>query len=44
MPERRRLRPELRKRQILEAAVHLFYEVGYEAASLRDLAASYPTS
>ena len=39
MPERRRLRPELRKRQILEAAVHLFYEVGYEAASLRDLAA-----
>ena len=40
MGERRRLHPELRKRQILEAAVHLFFEVGYEGASLRDLASS----
>lgn len=38
MGERRRLHPELRKRQILEEAVHLFFEVGYEGASLRDLA------
>lgn len=38
MSERRRLQPELRRQQILTAAVHLFYEVGYEAASLRDLA------
>lgn len=39
MGERRRLQPDLRKRQILDAAVHLFFEVGFEAASLRDLAA-----
>ncbi len=39
MAERRRLQPELRKRQVLEAAVRLFFEVGYEGASLRDLAA-----
>ncbi|GAB4283110.1 MAG: TetR/AcrR family transcriptional regulator [Deferrisomatales bacterium] len=39
MSERRRLNPELRKRQIVDAAVHLFFEVGYEGASLRDLAA-----
>jgi AcrR family transcriptional regulator len=38
MPERKRLQPELRKQQILYAAVRLFYEVGYEGASLRDLA------
>ncbi len=38
MGERKRLQPELRKRQILEASVRLFYEVGYEGASLRDLA------
>lgn len=39
MTERRRLQPELRRQQILDAAVHLFYEAGFEAASLRDLAA-----
>lgn len=38
MAERRRLHPELRKQQILDEAVHLFHEIGYEAASLRDLA------
>jgi len=40
MTERRRLQPELRRQQILDAAVHLFYKAGFEAASLRDLAAS----
>ncbi len=38
MGPRKRLNPELRKRQIISEAVHLFYEVGYEGASLRDLA------
>jgi TetR/AcrR family transcriptional regulator, cholesterol catabolism regulator len=38
MSERKRLHPDLRKQQILHAAVHLFHEVGFEAASLRDLA------
>ncbi|MBI5442160.1 MAG: TetR/AcrR family transcriptional regulator [Deltaproteobacteria bacterium] len=38
MAERKRLRPDLRKQQILDAAVHLFHQVGFEAASLRDLA------
>lgn len=38
MGARTRLNPELRKRQIIAEAVHLFYEVGYEGASLRDLA------
>ncbi|MBE0617135.1 MAG: TetR family transcriptional regulator [Proteobacteria bacterium] len=38
MGERKRLQPELRKRQILGASIHLFYETGYEGASLRDLA------
>lgn len=36
--ERKRLQPELRKQQILDTAVRLFFEVGYEGASLRDLA------
>lgn len=39
MGERKRLQPELRRRQILEAAVRLFYEAGFEGASLRDLSA-----
>ncbi|MBI5018386.1 MAG: TetR/AcrR family transcriptional regulator [Deltaproteobacteria bacterium] len=38
MSERRRLQPEIRRQQILDAAIHLFYQVGFEAASLRDLA------
>jgi AcrR family transcriptional regulator len=38
MAERKRLRPDLRKQQILDSAVHLFHQVGFEAASLRDLA------
>jgi TetR/AcrR family transcriptional regulator, cholesterol catabolism regulator len=39
MGERKRLQPELRRHQILDAAVRLFYEVGFEGASLRDLSA-----
>lgn len=39
MGERKRLQPELRRRQILDAAVRLFYEAGFEGASLRDLSA-----
>lgn len=39
MGERKRLQPELRRRQILQAAVRLFYEAGFEGASLRDLSA-----
>ncbi|PLX44501.1 MAG: hypothetical protein C0609_05445 [Deltaproteobacteria bacterium] len=38
MPQRRRMRPEVRRKQILEEAVRLFRSVGYEGASLRDLA------
>jgi AcrR family transcriptional regulator len=38
MARRQRLQPELRKQQIVEAAIHVFFEVGYEGASLRDLA------
>ncbi|TLN19943.1 TetR/AcrR family transcriptional regulator, partial [bacterium] len=35
---RRRMRPDVRRKQILAASVRLFRTVGYEAASLRDLA------
>lgn len=38
MAERRRLQPELRRQQIVDAAIQIFYEAGFEAASLRDLA------
>ena len=39
MNRRKRLRPELRRQQIVEAATQVFFEMGYEGASLRDLAA-----
>lgn len=38
MKSRRRMPPDIRRRQILDTAVNLFYEIGFEAASLRDLA------
>lgn len=38
MNERRRMPPEVRRQQILDTAVHLFFTMGYEGASLRDLA------
>jgi len=34
MAERKRMHPDVRRKQIVETAVHLFYSVGYEAASL----------
>ncbi len=40
MSKRKRMRPEIRRKQILDTAVHLFRTVGYESASLRDLAAT----
>ena len=39
MKDRKRLPPQMRRKQILDTAVHLFFTVGYEGASLRDLAA-----
>jgi AcrR family transcriptional regulator len=39
MSQRRRMRPDIRRKQILDTAVRFFRTVGYEAASLRDLAA-----
>lgn len=39
MTRRKRLHPELRRQQIVTAAIHVFFEMGYEGASLRDLAA-----
>lgn len=38
MRARRRMPPDIRRRQILDTAVNLFYEIGFEGASLRDLA------
>ena len=38
MTRRKRLHPELRRQQIVTAAIHVFFEMGYEGASLRDLA------
>lgn len=38
MNQRKRLQPELRRQQIVAAAIHVFFEQGYEGASLRDLA------
>ena len=38
MGERRRMPPDVRRQQIVDTAVRLFYSVGYEGASLRDLA------
>ena len=39
MTQRKRLHPELRRQQIVAAAIRVFFEMGYEGASLRDLAA-----
>jgi len=38
MKARKRMQPDVRRKQILDMAVHLFYTMGYEGASLRDLA------
>jgi AcrR family transcriptional regulator len=38
MRERRRMQPDMRRKQIIDTAVHLYFTMGYEAASLRDLA------
>lgn len=38
MRQRRRMPPDIRRRQILDTAVGIFYEIGFEGASLRDLA------
>ena len=38
MTRRTRLHPELRRQQIVTEAIHVFFEMGYEGASLRDLA------
>lgn len=37
MKQRRRMPPDIRRRQILDTAVTLFHEIGFEGASLRDL-------
>lgn len=37
MEGRQRFNPQVRRRQILDIAVHMFYETGYDGASLRDL-------
>jgi AcrR family transcriptional regulator len=37
MEVRQRLAPQVRRRQILDTAVHMFYESGYDGASLRNL-------
>jgi AcrR family transcriptional regulator len=38
MHTRKRMHPELRRKQIVDTAVRLFFTMGYEGASLRDLA------
>ncbi len=38
MTRRTRLHPEQRRQQIVTEAIHVFFEMGYEGASLRDLA------
>ena len=38
MKQRRRMPPDIRRRQILDTAVGIFYDIGFEGASLRDLA------
>ncbi len=38
MKERQRMPPHVRRQQIIDTAVQLFYTIGYEGASLRDLA------
>lgn len=38
MKSRKRMQPDIRRKQIIDTAVHLFYTQGYDGTSLRDLA------